>query len=155
MYRAVKDDINERLRNPKYLRDYGAELAKVAFALLLSEARVRAGLTQKDLAELLGHSQPYIAKLESGEANPTLAAIGSMLAAINLRLVVESAPVQSEPIYAPSTPLSATAVLPSWSLAYEKQFSTETLKQGGESISAAATAAATLPQQREPAVACA
>jgi hypothetical protein len=38
-----------------------------------------------------------VAKLEGGEANPTLGTIGRLLAAINLRLVTLTAPLNPEP----------------------------------------------------------
>lgn len=37
------------------------------FTKLLREIRVRAGLTQVELAELLGQTQSYISKVERGE----------------------------------------------------------------------------------------
>ena len=47
-------------------------------------------MTQKQFAEKLEKSQPYIAKLESGAANPTIGAIGSMLAVVGLRLETDT-----------------------------------------------------------------
>ena len=38
----------------------------------IREARIRAGLTQKQLGEKLGRKQAYITELETGEANITL-----------------------------------------------------------------------------------
>ncbi|MCH7631081.1 MAG: helix-turn-helix domain-containing protein, partial [Proteobacteria bacterium] len=75
------DDLLERLKDPEYAKLYGTENAKVDFAATLTKARKSFNLTQKNLADKLGISQPYVAKLESGEANPTLDRIGSMLAA--------------------------------------------------------------------------
>lgn len=92
------DDLVERLKNPEYAKLYGAENAKVDFAITLTKARKNLNLTQKSLADKLGISQPYVAKLEGGEANPTLGRIGSLLAAIYLRLVTGTAPLKPEPI---------------------------------------------------------
>ncbi len=93
---APIEDILERLKDPEYARLYGEESAKVDFAITLTKARKSLNLTQKDLAEKLGISQPYVAKLEGGEANPTLSTIGRLLAAINLRLVTGTAPLAPE-----------------------------------------------------------
>jgi transcriptional regulator with XRE-family HTH domain len=71
-------------------------MAKVSFAIALHDARTKVGLTQQQLASKLGHSQPYVAKLEGGEANPTLAAIGSMLAGLGLRIVMRTASIKPE-----------------------------------------------------------
>ena len=90
------DDLLERLKDPEYAKLYGAENAKVDFAITLTKARKSLNLTQKSLADKLGISQPYVAKLESGEANPTLGKVGSLLATIDLRLVTGTAPLKPE-----------------------------------------------------------
>ena len=100
------DDLLERLKDPEYAKLYGAEDAKVDFAITLTKARNSLNLTQKSLADKLGISQPYVAKLEGGEANPTLGRIGSLLAIIDLRLVTGTAPLKPEPM-----PFSAGLVL--------------------------------------------
>jgi len=91
-------DLIDRLKDPEYAKLYGAEQAKVDFAITLAKARNSANLTQKGLSERLGISQPYIAKLEGGEANPTLGTIGSLLAVLGYRLVTQTAPLVPEPI---------------------------------------------------------
>jgi len=92
------DDLLERLEDPEYAKLYGEEDAKVDFAITLTKARRSLNLTQKSLADKLGISQPYVAKLEGGEANPTLGTIGSLLASIDLRLVTGTAPLKPEPM---------------------------------------------------------
>lgn len=93
MFRTPIQDIEQRLKDPEYAKIFGAEDAKSEFAITLARARDRAGLTQKELAEKLGVSQAYIAKLEGGEANPTLGAIGSMLAMLGLSVVMDVKPL--------------------------------------------------------------
>ncbi len=100
------DDLLERLKDPEYTKLYGEENAKVDFAITLTKARKRLNLTQRNLADKLGRSQPYVAKLEGGEANPTLGTIGRLLAAIGLRLVTGTAPLKPEP-----TPSSVGLIL--------------------------------------------
>ena len=92
------DDLLERLEDPEYAKLYGEEDAKVDFAITLTKARKILNLTQKSLADKLGISQPYVAKLEGGEANPTLSRIGSLLASIYLRLFTGTAPLKPEPL---------------------------------------------------------
>jgi len=92
------DDLLERLKNPEYAKFYGEENAKIDFAITLTKARKSLNLTQRSLSEKLNISQPYVAKLEGGEANPTLGTIGRLLAAINLRLVTGTAPLKPEPV---------------------------------------------------------
>lgn len=91
-------DLLERLKDPEYAKLYGEENAKVDFAITVTKARKSLNLTQRSLAEKFGISQPYVAKLEGGEANPTLGTIGRLLAAIDLRLVTGTAPLKPEPV---------------------------------------------------------
>jgi len=98
MNRTPRQDLIDRLKDPEYAKLYGAEQAKVDFAITLAKARKGANLTQKGLSEKLGISQPYVAKLEGGEANPTLGTIGSLLATLGYQLVTQTAPLSPEPI---------------------------------------------------------
>lgn len=93
MTENIRNDINLDLADPEYARLYGEALAKAELAITLSLARQQAGLTQAQLAEKCGKSQPYIAKLESEEANPTIGAIGDILAVLGLRLIIKIAPL--------------------------------------------------------------
>lgn len=62
---------------------------------LLSRARHLAGLSQAELAQRAGTSQPAIARFESGQANPTVATIERLLAAAGFALHVELVPLES------------------------------------------------------------
>ena len=97
MVTTPRQDLERELQDPEYAKLYGAAQAKAEIALTLSKARVRAGMTQKKLAEKLGRSQSYIAKLEKGDANPTIGTIGSMLAILDCRLVTETHPLSPSP----------------------------------------------------------
>lgn len=57
-------------------------------------ARLRAGLSQHELAARAGTSQPAIARLESGQANPTVATLERILAAAGFHLRCELVPVE-------------------------------------------------------------
>ena len=98
MIRTPFEDLVERLKDTEYAKQYGEEDAKLDFAMTLMKARKSINLTQKELADKLGISQPYIAKLESGEANPTLGTVGRLLATINKRLITSTAPLIPEPV---------------------------------------------------------
>jgi DNA-binding XRE family transcriptional regulator len=78
----VLNEISEGLNDDEVRMEYGEELAKLDFALALIEARKAQNMTQQQLAELLGVSQAYIARLESGSANPTLGKAGRILASL-------------------------------------------------------------------------
>jgi transcriptional regulator with XRE-family HTH domain len=68
----------------------------VTSALHLREARKRAGLTQRQLAERLEVAQPRIARWESGRAAPSLERVKSVLAICGLDLIVSLAPRDEE-----------------------------------------------------------
>ena len=81
------EDIMEEVRDPEFAKEYGEELAKINVAVTMAKARTEKGLTQEQLAEKAGTSQPYIAKLESGYANPSIGAVAKILAVMGFRLV--------------------------------------------------------------------
>jgi transcriptional regulator with XRE-family HTH domain len=59
---------------------------------LILQLRQRAHLTQRELADRAGMSQPAIAKLEQGAANPTLATLARCAAAAGFDLRLELVP---------------------------------------------------------------
>lgn len=93
MGRTPKQDLERELQNLEQAKLYGAADAKAEFAVILARARRERAINQQELANMLGLSQPYIAKLESGEANPTLGTIGRILAVLDLRLKMETRPL--------------------------------------------------------------
>ena len=92
-----REDLKRELQDPEFAKFYGADQARIQLALTLVATRSKLGLKQKEIAAKLGASQPYIAKLEKGDANPTIGKIGSMLALLDFRLVTRSAPLLPEP----------------------------------------------------------
>lgn len=54
--------------------------------MLIRQARLEAGLTQAQLAERLGSSQPEVARLERAGANPTVRTLERVLRATGHRL---------------------------------------------------------------------
>ena len=60
----------------------------------ISEARRRAGLSQQELATRAGTSQPSLARLESGQANPTVATVERIVAAAGFQLHCELVPME-------------------------------------------------------------
>lgn len=90
MTRTFEGDLKQKLQDPEFAKIFGAAQAKSSFALTLAKARKNKGLTQQELANIAGVSQAYIAKLEGGEANPTLERIGSLLAVLELSLTTDT-----------------------------------------------------------------
>ena len=97
MTRTFRDDLEQNLRDIEFAKRYGAARAKSSFAITLAEARRQLNLTQQQLADRLGVSQSYVAKLEGGEANPTLDRIGSLLAVLGFGLTTDTTTLSSHP----------------------------------------------------------
>jgi DNA-binding XRE family transcriptional regulator len=58
--------LKEELKNPEFRREYEALEKEFEVAEEVIRLRIRAGLTQKELARKAQTSQPAIARLESG-----------------------------------------------------------------------------------------
>ncbi len=80
--RNAIEGITERIKDDEYRMEFGEEAAKMGFALALTFARQERNLTQQQLADLLGVSKAYVIRLESGEANPSIAKAGRIFAAL-------------------------------------------------------------------------
>ena len=87
--RTFKDRLQEDMQNPEFRAEY--EALEPEFALI--EARSKAGLTQQELADKTGISQPDISKLESGNANPSLNTLRRLADAMGMRVKVEFEPI--------------------------------------------------------------
>ena len=81
----LQDSHDAWLEDVEYRKEFGSESAKLEIAVALAAARKKAGVTQAKLAELAEVSQAYIAKLESGEANPSIGNIGQLFACMWLK----------------------------------------------------------------------
>jgi DNA-binding XRE family transcriptional regulator len=86
-------DLERRLSDSEFTKEFGAELAKTEVAVAITSSRLTSDTTQVDLANKLGTSQSYIAKLERGDANPTIGMIGKVLAVMGLRLKAHTEPI--------------------------------------------------------------
>lgn len=93
---TFEDELREALQDDELRAEYGASTLKYNFAFALSEARKLKNLTQTALARIAGVSQAYIAKLESGEANPTIGRVGAILASIWLKPEIEIVPLLAD-----------------------------------------------------------
>jgi ribosome-binding protein aMBF1 (putative translation factor) len=66
-------------------------------AQLIYEARTKAGLTQKQLAELVGTKQPVIARLEDADyEGHSLSMLQKIAQALNQRVVIHLTPLEHE-----------------------------------------------------------
>lgn len=81
------------LKNRQFRKGYEEELAKLRIVDALIRLRERHGLTQAALAHRMGVSQPFIAKLESGDThNFSLETLVKLATALDSELEVRFRP---------------------------------------------------------------
>lgn len=77
---------NDLMQNPEYLAEYRQRALALAIARLIVRARVQRGMTQAQLAELVGTKQPSIARLERGLRLPSLFFLSQIANALSVDL---------------------------------------------------------------------
>lgn len=75
-------EIAKEIEDDEARMEYGEASAKMSFAIALTFARQERNLSQQELADLLGVSKAYVVRLESGDANPSIAKAGRIFAAL-------------------------------------------------------------------------
>ena len=76
------------MMEPKYREEYEALEEQFALAGSVIEARSRAGLTQQELANKMGTTQPVVARLESGRTRPSMRTLERVARATGTRLLI-------------------------------------------------------------------
>ncbi|MGH8554065.1 MAG: helix-turn-helix domain-containing protein [Gammaproteobacteria bacterium] len=91
--RILADDVHKKwLKDPAYREAYDALADEFALAAAVIEARSRAGLTQEELAERMGTTQPVVARLESGRIRPSTRTLKRLAQATGSRLIIRVEP---------------------------------------------------------------
>lgn len=62
----------EQMKDPAFKREYDKLAPRYAVISEMIAARIKKGVTQKELAERVGTTQSSIARLEGGNVNPSL-----------------------------------------------------------------------------------
>jgi len=78
----------EALRDPEFRREYEALQPEYDLIRAFLNARLKHGLTQRDIAREAGTTQSAIARFESGRSNPTLAFASRLSRAVGARLEI-------------------------------------------------------------------
>ena len=82
----------EMLRDPGFREEWAqTALARLVSAQLI-DYRVRKGLSQRALADVLGVKQPYVARLESGEHNPELPTLVKLSRLLGIEFLIDIRP---------------------------------------------------------------
>ena len=87
-HRDFNDFLNESLKNPKIKAEYDKLQPEFAMIQAVIDARVKKGVTQKELAQRIGTKQSVISRLESGRANPSVAFLKKLAQALNSHLEI-------------------------------------------------------------------
>ncbi|MFZ0706570.1 MAG: helix-turn-helix transcriptional regulator [Candidatus Korobacteraceae bacterium] len=88
----VSEMHNRWVKDPKYRTKYEALRDEFALANAVIESRKRAGLTQQQLAQKMGTTQPVVARLEAGNRWPSLRTLERLANATGSRLVISFEP---------------------------------------------------------------
>jgi DNA-binding XRE family transcriptional regulator len=83
-----EDWLKEEMQDPEFRSAYEA----LEPAYQVARLRIMRGLTQQQLADLVGTKQPSIARLESGKKTPDLEFLQRVAQALGCRLVVKIEP---------------------------------------------------------------
>lgn len=83
--------------DPEYRREWERTALARAVAVKVISYRAEHGLTQTALAKRLKMTQPAIARLESGEHNPTFPTLLRLSDALGIELAIDIAPTGREP----------------------------------------------------------
>jgi ribosome-binding protein aMBF1 (putative translation factor) len=85
------DEIHERhmQEDPEYAAEYERTRFANEVAIMVLRYRSEHGLSQSALARMLGTRQPNIARLESGEHEPSLATLARLSAVLGLDVSIE------------------------------------------------------------------
>ncbi len=78
----------ELLKNKKVVKEYEKLTPRYLIVSELITARLKKGITQKELAEKIGTKQSAIARLEAGNINPTLGFIEKAASVMGYKLKV-------------------------------------------------------------------
>lgn len=91
--RILAKDVHKKwLKDPAYREAYDSLAEEFALAAAVIEARSRAGLTQEELAERMGTTQPVVARLESGRIRPSTRTLERLAQATGSRLIIRFEP---------------------------------------------------------------
>lgn len=81
--------LKNALKDPKIRAEYDKLEPQFAPIEAILEARVKKGITQAQLANKIGTKQSAIARIESGNANPSIGFLQKLAEALGKRLVIK------------------------------------------------------------------
>ncbi len=88
--RTFQSRLREDIKNPEFKAHYQEERQALKLAMTIAELRNQKGLSQQELAKLMGTSQQAISRIESGEYEGfTLKTLEKIAEATGMRVKIE------------------------------------------------------------------
>jgi len=88
--RTFQNRLREDIKDPEFKTHYEEEKEALKLAVKIAELRENKGLSQQQLAELMGTSQQAISRIESGEYEGfTLKTLEKIAAATGMRIKID------------------------------------------------------------------
>lgn len=84
------------MKDPEYRKEYDALEEEFALIAEVARARMRAGLSQAQLAKRMNTTQSTIARLESGRGRPSTRTLSRFAKATGHRLKISFEPVKAK-----------------------------------------------------------
>lgn len=81
--------LKKALKNPKIKAEYDKLQPEFAVIEAILEARVKRGMTQESIARKIGTKQSAIARIEAGNANPSIGFLQKLAEALGKKLVIQ------------------------------------------------------------------
>ncbi len=91
-YIPVGETIGEWQKDPKFVAAYDALEEEFALAAALIEARSRADMTQEEVAQAMGTTQAFVARLEGGHNMPSTRTLKKFAEATGTKLRISFLP---------------------------------------------------------------
>lgn len=85
---SFDESLKEALKDPEFKKAYDALEVEFSIIEQVIRKRLEKGLTQKQLAQKAGTKQSAISRLESGNANPSIAFLEKISKALGTKLQV-------------------------------------------------------------------
>ena len=91
-------DLQDRLKNEEFRKEYAALESEYIIIQAIIDARKKLHLTQKQLSERTGINQADISKIETGDHNPTLKMLNRLAEGMNMTLKLAFEPKEKSQI---------------------------------------------------------
>lgn len=87
-----KDVLAQELEDPEFREHWERSALARWMALELSHYRATHSLSQRDVADQLGMKQSQVARIETGEHNPSLGTLARLATGLDLELLIDIRP---------------------------------------------------------------